>query len=40
MLRNRRTRRHLRDLSNASLEDIGLDRAQARAEIRRSHFLL
>jgi uncharacterized protein YjiS (DUF1127 family) len=33
--RNRRTRLHLSDLSDAALEDIGLSRREAEAEARR-----
>jgi uncharacterized protein YjiS (DUF1127 family) len=35
MRRNRRTRLHLADLSDAALEDIGLSRREAEAEARR-----
>lgn len=33
--RNRRTRLHLSDLSDAALEDIGISRREAEAEARR-----
>ena len=35
MRRNRRTRLHLADLTDAALEDIGISRREAEAEARR-----